>query len=155
MNGSRAITLGMRRSIAIVLMLGGVASADTFGGFSGVRDTYQVNADRVCEPLPVKDGAAAGMPACEKATTDELAHLSVKAPIAQRGAKASFVATASARVITVARGGGGEAVATWEAPDTVGKIVEVYATQYGDRVAVAYTMRRLGREVTEVVGFKL
>ena len=40
----------------------------------------------------------------------------------------------------------GEALVTWNAPDAIGKVVEVYASQYSDRVAVAYTMRRLGKE---------
>jgi hypothetical protein len=35
------------------------------------------------------------------------------------------------------------------------RIVEVYASQYEDRVAIAYTVRRAGKEVTDVVAFDL
>jgi hypothetical protein len=49
----------------------------------------------------------------------------------------------------------GDTVVTWTAPDPIGKVLEVYASQYEDRIAVAYTTRRLGREVTDVVAFVL
>ena len=49
----------------------------------------------MCAPLEVTDGAATGAPTCEKAAADAVAQLSIKEPIAQRGAKASFTATAS------------------------------------------------------------
>ena len=81
----------------------------------------------------------------EKAAADVRARLSFKEPIAQRGIKATFAAKASGRTLTVTRKSG-EAVVTWQAPDPIGKIVEVYASQYDDRVAVAYTTRRLGKE---------
>ncbi|MBL0213495.1 MAG: hypothetical protein IPQ07_06420 [Myxococcales bacterium] len=44
---------------------------------------------------------------------------------------------------------------TWDAPDPITKIVEVYGSQYDDRVAVAYTTRRMGKELTDIVGFDL
>ncbi len=147
----------LRMRIALVLALVGLAAppalADTFGGFSGIDRAYLVNQDRVCTPLAVKpDGTATGAPTCRKAPTDELAKLDFKAPIVQRGDKAQFAATASEATLTVT-GDSGAPVATWKAVDPIGKVVDVYASQYADRVAVAYTVRRLGRELTEVVAF--
>jgi hypothetical protein len=139
---------------AAVLALGGVASADTLGGFSAVDGHYLVNQDRVCTPLEVKDGAASGAPACEKAAADVVAQLAVKPGIVQRGDKASFSARASGRSLAVTTTTG-DAVATWEAPDPITKVIDVYASQYGDRVAVVYAVRRVGREMTDVVAFKI
>jgi hypothetical protein len=136
------------------LALGSIARADTFGGFSGVDRPYLVNQDRVCTPIVVADSTATGAPRCEKAGADAIAHLSIKPPIVQSGARASFVAQASGRTITVSRKAGGVAV-TWSAPDPVVRIVETYASQYDDRVAVAYNVRRAGKEVTDIVAFDL
>lgn len=150
----------MRRTasaLSLIAGLVGLASrtrADTFRGFSGVDRPYLVNQDRVCTPLVVASSSAAGAPRCEKAAADAIAHLSIKPPILQRGPAASFVAQAAGRTITVSRRAGGTVV-TWDAPDPVGKIVELYASQYDDRVAVAYNVRRAGKEVTDVVAFDL
>ena len=141
------------RALAI-LLLAAPAAAGTFGGFSGVDRPYLVDQDRICQPLEVKDGAATGMPSCDKAAADVVAHLSIKPPAAQRGATAAFAASASGKTLTVTNKTGATVV-TWNAEDVIGKVVEVYASQYEDRVAVAYTVRRLGREVTEVVAFEL
>jgi hypothetical protein len=137
-----------------LLALGAIARADTFGGFSGVDRPYLVNQDRVCTPIVVANSTATGAPRCEKAGADAIAHLSIKPPIVQSGARASFVAQASGRTITVSRRTGGVAV-TWNAPDPVLRIVETYASQYDDRVAVAYNVRRAGKEVTDIVAFDL
>jgi hypothetical protein len=150
--------MSMRR-IAIALALAGLAlarpaRADTFSGFSGVDRPYLVNQDRVCQPLVVTGNAATGAPRCEKQAADAIARLSIKPPIVQSGAKASFTAQASGRTITVSRKTGG-AVVSWDAPDPVVRIVELYAGQYDDRVAVAYVVRRAGKEVTDVVAFDL
>lgn len=144
----------MRRAALVLALLTGTASADTFGGFSGVDRPYLVNQDRVCTPLRVSNGAATGAPSCEKAGADVIAKLSIKDPIPQSGNKAAFSASASGRTLTVSRAGGATAV-TWSAPDAIGKVVAVYASQYEDRVAVAYTTRRMGKEVTNVVAFDL
>ena len=130
------------------------ARADTFSGFSGVDRPYLVNQDRICTPIVVASTAATGAPRCEKVAADAIAKLSIKPPLVQSGAKAAFVAQAAGRTITVSRKTGGTVV-TWDAPDPVGKIVELYASQYEDRVAVAYTVRRAGKEVTDVVAFDL
>src|SRR6185436_13453573 len=147
-----------RTAIALPLIagfaLGAVARADTFGGFSGVDRPYLVNQDRVCTPIVVAASAATGAPRCEKASADVIARLSIKPPIVQSGARASFVAAVSGRTITVSRKTGGVAI-TWDAPDPVVKIVETYASQYDDRVAVAYSVRRAGKEVTDIVAFDL
>lgn len=146
-----------RTAIALPLAgfaLGAVARADSFGGFSGVDRPYLVNQDRVCTPIVVAASTATGAPRCEKAGADAIAHLSIKPPIVQSGARASFVAQSSGRTITVSRKAGGVAV-TWDAPDPVIKIVETYASQYDDRVAVAYSVRRAGKEVVDIVAFDL
>src|SRR4051812_2835926 len=151
--------MSMRR-FALALPLAGLAltrapaRADTFSGFSGVDRPYLVNQDRVCQPLAVAGSAAAGVPRCDKATADVIARLSIKPPVVQSGAKASFTAQATGRTIAVSRRAGG-ALISWDAPDPVVRIVEVYASQYDDRVAVAYTVRRAGKEVTDVVAFDL
>jgi len=141
-------------ALATLILLATPAAADTFGGFSGVDKPYLVNQDKICVPLAVTAGAAKGAPTCETVAADVKAKLSIKEPIAQRGIKASFAATASGRTLTVSKKTG-ETLVTWQAPDAIGKIVEVYASQYEDRVAVAYTIRRLGKEVTDVVAFEL
>ncbi|HET9619837.1 MAG TPA: hypothetical protein VFP84_00625 [Kofleriaceae bacterium] len=152
--------MSMRGTACALWLLVGIAAlfdtarADTFSGFSGVDRHYLVNQDRVCTPIVVSGGAASGAPVCEKAAADAVAHLSIKPPSVQSGAKATFAATASGRTITVSRKTGGVVVA-WDAPDPVAKIVDVYASQYEDRVAVAYSTRRLGREVTDVIAFDL
>lgn len=138
-----------------VLLVAGTAAADKFGGFSGVDRPYLVNSDRVCTPLPVTDGTAAGAPSCKQAAADVVARLSIKDPILQAGAKATFAATASGKTITVTRKASGTTVVTWSAVDPIGKVVEVYASQYQDRIAVAYTTRRAGREVTDIIAFDL
>jgi hypothetical protein len=145
------------RRIALVLtLLATPAAADTFGGFSGVDRPYLVNQDRVCVPLKISNGTASGAPACTKAEADTLARLSIKDGVTQRGLKATFAATASGRTITVTNKKNGDAVVVaWESTDPIGKVIEVYTNQYEDRIAVAYTVRRLGKEVTDIVGFDL
>ncbi|CAN5834810.1 hypothetical protein BH11MYX3_BH11MYX3_42070 [soil metagenome] len=147
----------MRSLIAAALLLAAArpVAADTFGGFSGVDRPYQVNSDRVCTPLVVTAGKAAGGPACEKAAADVLAKLRFKDPIPQKGVdKPTFAATASGRTLTVTRPAG-EPVVTWDAPDPISKIVEVYTSQYDDRVAVTFATRRMGKDVTDVIAFDL
>jgi hypothetical protein len=72
----------------------------------------------------------------------------------QSGAKAAFAAQAAGRTLTVSRKTGGTVV-TWEAPDPIARIIELYASQYEDRVAIAFNVRRAGKEVTDVVAFDL
>jgi hypothetical protein len=132
----------------------GAARGDTFSGFSGVDRPYLVNQDRVCTPIAVVNSTAAGSPRCEKAAADVIAKLSIKSPIAQAGAKAAFAAQAAGRTLTISRKAGGTVV-TWDAPDAIVKIIELYASQYDDRVAVSFNVRRLGKEVTDVVAFDL
>jgi hypothetical protein len=141
-------------ALATLILLATPAAADTFGGFSGIDKPYLLNQDKICMPLAVTAGAAKGVPLCETVAADVKAKLSFKEPIAQRGIKASFAATASGRALTVTKKTG-ESLVTWQAPDAIGKVVEVYASQYEDRIAVAYTTRRLGKEVTDVVAFEL
>lgn len=148
---SRAASLA---ALGTVLLLAAPVAANTFGGFSGVDRPYLVNQDRVCKPLKVEHGAATGAPSCQTAGADVVARLSIKRPVAQRGSKAKFTATASGRTITVARKTG-EPVVAWQAMDPIAKIVEVYASEYDDRVAVAYSVRRMGKDMTDVVAFDL
>lgn len=157
------VAMSMRRTASALSLAAGLVGlvcftpatrADTFSGFSGVDRPYLVNQDRVCTPIAVANSTAAGAPRCEKATADVIARLSIKPPIIQSGAKAAFAAQASGRTITVSRKTGGTIV-TWDAPDPVVKLIEIYASQYDDRVAVAYNVRRAGKEVTDVVAFDL
>jgi hypothetical protein len=145
----------MRWSWALVMVVAAPAAADTFGGFSGVDRPYLVNQDRVCEPLAVADGKATGMPRCDKKDADVVAALRVKPVVEQRGSKASFVAAAEGTTLKVSRKDADEPLVAWDAPDPIVKVTAVYASQYEDRVAVAYTVRRLGREVSDVVAFEL
>ena len=142
------------RLAVVALLVAAPAYADTFGGFSGIDRPYLVNQDRVCTPILIAEHAAAGAPKCQKAAADLIAHLSIKPPIVQSGAKASFVASASGRTLTITRKTG-EPIVAWDAPDPIGKIIDVYASQYDDRVAVAYTTRRAGKEMTDIVAFDL
>jgi hypothetical protein len=155
--------MSMRRTTSALSLVAGLAGlvcfasvtrADTFSGFSGVDRPYLVNQDRVCTPLVVANSTATGAPKCEEARADAIAHLSIKPPLAQRGALAAFAAQAAGRTITVSRKTGGTVV-TWDALDPVVKIIELYASQYEDRIAVAYSVRRAGKEVTDVVAFDL
>jgi hypothetical protein len=144
----------MRRWLVPLLLLPGLATADTFGGFSGVDRPFLVNADKICAPVKVEGTAAKGAPVCEKAAADIIAKLSIKEPLVQSGPKATFAATASGNTLTITRKQAGTLVATWDAPDKI-KVVDVYADQYETRIAVTYTTRRAGKEVTDVVAFDL
>lgn len=131
----------------------GAAVADTFGGFSSVEPSYLVNQDRVCALVPVRDGAASGAARCERKPADRLAQLAFRAATSQRGPKALFSARAEGNELSVLRAGGGQAV-RWQALDPIAKIVEVYA-EHEDRVAVAFSVRRGGRELVDVIAFDL
>jgi hypothetical protein len=144
--------MSMRWSLALaVTALAVPAAADTFGGFSGVERYYLVNQDKVCTPLPAS--ATSGAPSCEKAAADVVAKLSIKAPLPQKdkGDKAAYAASASGRTLTITRSGA--AVVTWTGMDPISKIHEVYASEYNDRVAVAYGTRRMGKDVIDVIAF--
>jgi hypothetical protein len=144
---------GMRIA-PLLLLLAAPAYADTFGGFSGVDRPYLVNQDRVCTPILIANGAASGMPKCQKAAADLIARLSIKPAQVQSGAKAAFTASASGTTLTITRKTG-EPLVAWDAPDPIGKVIDVFASQYEDRIAVAYTTRRAGKELTDVVAFDL
>jgi hypothetical protein len=144
----------MRLAALCVLLAATPAMAESFAGFSGVDTPYLIDANRVCQPLVVHDGAASGNPRCDQAGADVVAKLSIKPPRVQRGDKAAFTASASGATLTITRADGDIAV-TWTAPDPIDHVVDVYASELGDRVAVAYNVRRLGREVTAIVAFVL
>jgi len=143
--------MAMRSVLVALLVLGGSAAADTFGGFSAIDAPYLVNQDRLCAPLEVANGQASGTPKCDKAAADDVAKLTIKPGTIQSGAKATYAATSAGATLTITKNGAPAVV--WKAPDPIGRVVELYASQYEDRVAVAYTTRRLGKEVTDVVGF--
>ena len=144
----------MRRIALVLSLVPALAAADTFGGFSGVDRPYLVNANKVCAPLGIHEGKALGAPKCEQAAADVIARLSFKEPVPQSGPKATFAATASGRTLTVTRKQSGAPVVTWTAPDAI-KVADVFASQYEDRVAVTYTIRRAGKQVTDVIAFDL
>lgn len=137
------------RPALVLLLVATPAYADSFGGFSGADRPYLVSPDRVCAPLEVKDKVATGVPSCQKGTTESIAHLDVKPP-----ARGELKASAAGSKLTVTNKAGDTLVA-WTAPDPIGKVVDVFVSKYEDRVAVVYTTRRLGKEVTDVVAFEL
>jgi hypothetical protein len=139
---------------AALLLIPTIAGADSFGGFSGVDRHYVVNQEKVCKPLEVKDAAATGTPVCETATADIIARLSFKDPIIQSGRDAKFAATASGATLTVTKKAAGTTLVTWKAVDKI-KVVDVFKDQYDTRIAVTYTTRRAGKEVTDVIAFDL
>lgn len=141
----------MRGFAVFSLLVSLPAAADTLGGFSSVATPYLVNQDRVCEPLEVAQGVATGAPKCARAAADAIAKLAFKAGTSQRGATAQFAATAVGTELIVSRSG--QVAVTWRAPDPIARVVEVTASQYGDRVAVAYATRRLGKEAIDVIAF--
>ena len=141
----------MRWVLVATLALGGTAAADTFGGFSSIDAPYLVNQDRLCLPLEVVNGQATGAPKCEKAAADDIAKATIKPGVVQSGAKATYAASAAGATLTITKDG--SAVVTWKTPDPIGKVVDVLASPYEDRVAVTYTTRALGKETTSVVAF--
>lgn len=152
MDMTRAHLSAAVAGIASVLVAG-TAAADGFGGFGGREDGYLVGRDRICTPLTVEGGTARGAPACAKANADEVAHLSVKPAKPVRGKDASHRAAARGRVIEVSAKDA--VVVTWESPDPVSRVVDVYVSTYANLVAVEYAVRRGSRDVTEVVAFDL
>jgi hypothetical protein len=148
------VTRAFAVAAALVAATAGVASADTFGGFAGNEKTYVLGREKICEPLKVAAAAARGMPACKAAGTDEMAVLSLKSPAPERGGGAEVRATAKGSTITVSDKNGATLVA-WTSMDPVASVVDVWRSQYGRIVAVEYTVRRMGKEVHEVVGFDL
>jgi len=148
----------MRRTLlvaAVLCALPGVAAADTFGGFGGNEDAYLVGRDQICTPLKVSAGKAKGTPACAKATDDRVAQLSVKTAKAVRGLDASHTAAASGRKLEITARDGDKVVVTWESPDPISKVNDVYVSRYGTLIAVEYTVRRGGRDMIDVVVFDL
>jgi len=129
------------------------AAADSFAGFSGVDRFYLVAPDRVCKPLEVRQGKATGFPPCEKATSDRIAHLSIKTAAAERGAKARFVASSSGRALTIRSSDRDVALVEWTGLDPISRVDNVYGSVYGDMIAVEVVVRRSGREVTDVLAF--
>jgi len=148
--------MNVRHGLATILVgvttLTTAAHADSFGGVSGNEKWYLVGRDRVCQPLAVTAGKARGGPVCKPGATEEVAALSLKTPAAERGAAAQVRATAKLRTITVTRVDG-SVVVSWDAPDPVASIVDVWRSTYGRLIVVEYTVRRAGSEVHEVVGF--
>ncbi len=155
---SRRVLLDLAAAAAaaavVVIAAPSLAAADAFGGFSGVERRYLISPDRVCTPIPVKAGAATGLPACSKAGSDVIARLSLKDPVAERGAKARFRASASGRELVVSAGDG-RAVVRWSSLDPIARVEAVYASTYGEMVAVVLGVRRGGRDSSDVVVFDL
>jgi hypothetical protein len=139
----------------LVLLLGGVARAGVMNGFGGREDAYLVGADKVCAPIKVEGGVAKGMPSCHKAASDEIAQLDVKTAKAERGQKAQFAASAQGTTLTVTRPDSGATVVTWTSMDPISRVVDVYASTYGNVVAVEVMVRRMGRDQADVVAFDL
>jgi hypothetical protein len=140
-------------ALVTVVSLASPASAGVFGGFGGREDGYLVGSDKICTPLAVEAGKASGTPACSKASDDQVAQLSVKTPKAVHGRDASHTAASKGRTIEVTATKKEVVVVTWEAPDPISRIDDVYVSQYGNLIAVEYSVRRGSRDVAEVVVF--
>jgi hypothetical protein len=137
--------------ICALVALPSVAAADTFGGFGGNEDAYLVGRDQICTPLKVSGGKAKGVPSCAKASADQVANLSVKTAKAVRGLDASHTASATGRKLEISAKE--NVVVTWESPDPISKVNDVYVSKYETLIAVEYTVRRGGRDMTDVVVF--
>jgi hypothetical protein len=131
------------------------ASAGVFGGFGGREDGYLVGRDKICTPLAVESGKAKGTPSCAKASDDQVAQLNVTAPEAVHGRDASHSAASKGRTIEVTATKKEAVVVTWEAPDPISRIDDVYVSKYANLIAVEYSVRRGSRDVGEVVVFDL
>jgi len=140
-------------ALALILCAAGPASAGVFGGFGGREDGYLVGRDKICTPLAVEAGQASGTPSCAKASDDEVAQLSVKAAKALHGRDASHSAAAQGRTLEVTATKKEAVVVSWQAPDPIARVDDVYVSQYGNLIAVEYTVRRGSRDVGEVVVF--
>lgn len=138
---------------AAVLAWAGVAGADSFGGIAANEKAYLAGPTRVCTPLAIAGGVAKGAPGCRTAATDEVAALSARMPPAERGGKAEVVARAKGRTITVETKAA-VAIVTWDAPDPITRIVDVWRSPTERLIVVEYVVRRGGREVNDVVGFE-
>jgi hypothetical protein len=128
------------------------ARADSFGGIAANEKRYLVGAARICEPLTVTAGVARGLPSCAAAPADQVAALATRLPSAERGSKARLTATAKGRVVTVTAPGGA-VVVTWQSPDPVASIVDLWLSPTERIIAVEYVVRRGGRELADVVAF--
>ncbi|MBK9029767.1 MAG: hypothetical protein IPL61_00235 [Myxococcales bacterium] len=135
-----------------MVLVAGLAEADSLGGIAANEKSYVVGASRVCAPLAVTGGEARGAAACRTADTAEVAALSTRLPSPQRGAKAEVVATAAGRTIRVATAAGVPLVA-WNSGDTVTSIVDVWRSPTDRLIVVEYVVRRAGRELHDVIGF--
>lgn len=140
-------------TLVVLAALTGTAAADRFGGFGGREDGYLIGSDKICAPIAVTSAEATGTPACHKATADEIVALSVKSAVAVHGADASHKAEARGRTLEIKSGE--SVVVTWKAADAISKVEAVYVSKYERLVAVEYTARRGGRDVTDVVVFDL
>lgn len=129
------------------------AQAENLRGFSAVDRPYLVGADRVCTPLVVTAATATGSPQCRTLPTDQVAKLSFGPGIVETGSSAKFNASIRGATLTVREGDA--TLVTWTASDVLGKVITVERSKFSDRIAVTYTVRRLGREVTDVVVFDL
>jgi hypothetical protein len=136
---------------ALALALPAEAEADRFAGF-GVDGRYQIGSGTVCAPLLVRDGAAAGQPACAVADARAIAAGGFRtgAPEAAGGVRAD----ASAYTITVT-GADGAALVRWRAPAPVSRVIAVYVAPSGRAIAVEYEARDLGRTSVGAVAFAL
>jgi hypothetical protein len=128
------------------------AYADNLRGFSMLDRHYVIGADRVCVPLLVSDGVATGVPSCHSGAVDELAKLDLEPGSLATGA-GKLSGSISGSTLSVRDSD--STIVTWKAPETLGKVISITRNKYSDRVAVTYTVRRLGREMTDVVGFDL
>lgn len=156
----RTLSISMARNplkatLLTAAMLAGpaVVHADTLRGFSAVDRPYLVGADKVCTPLLVANAVATGTPQCRTLPVDQVAKLDFGPGTVESGGNGKLKATIAGAKLTVSEGDA--LLVTWQANDPLGKVVAIERSKFSDRIAVTYTARRLGREMTDVVGFDL
>jgi hypothetical protein len=139
--------------VASVVISASVARADTFGGFAAKGALYLLGTDKVCQPLVVQNAMATGVASCQITPLDQVAAQRFAVGTDQRGTTAEFTAQTNGTTLTVSQSG--VVAVTWENTAPMGKVQWVQASRYGDRIAVGFAIRRLGRDMTDVVVFAL
>jgi hypothetical protein len=139
--------------LALVVLSASAARADSFGGFAAKGASYLLGSDKVCQPIAVQNATASGAVACQLTPLDQVAAQRFAVGTEQRGSTAEFTAQTNGTTLTVSQSG--VVAVTWENTAPMGKVQWVQASRYGDRVAVQFAIRRLGREMTDVVVFAL
>ena len=134
---------------ALVLAAAGTAAAGGFGGFSEGGDAFLQGQEQVCEPIPVEDGRAVGLPSCERPGPAAVA----RQTFVPGDRAADVTAEVRGTKVEVRREGG--ASFTWAPGVPVARVTGARTAQGGQLVALEYEVRRGGRLATGAVAFSL